>query len=77
MEVTLHSTTKTVELDNNGSIMPARVWEGHTADGIAVIAFITRIAVKHDADLTEFQRDLAEQRTPSADVQAWPNRMIL
>lgn len=77
MKVTLHSTTKIVELDNNGAIMPARVWEGHTEGGIPVIAFITRIAAERTEDLAEFERDLAEQAVPSAAVQAWPLRMIL
>ena len=77
MIVHLHNTTKTVDLDTGNGIVPARVWEGHTEGGIPVIAFITRIAAERDADLSEFERDLAEQAVPSPAVQAWPLGMVL
>lgn len=73
MKITIESTTKRVEL--NG--VPARIWEGHTESGIAVHAYITRIAVHKDDDASEFERELQEQRKPSADVQVIPLRMIL
>jgi hypothetical protein len=77
MKVHLTNTTKIVELETAGGVVPARVWEGVTDRGIPVIAFITRIAVEREADTTEFERDLAEQTPPSAAVQAWPARMLL
>ena len=77
MKVTLHNTTKLVELERDGATVPARVWEGHTEGGIPVIAFITRICAERTEDLGEFERDLAEQSAPSAAVQVWPLRMIL
>lgn len=75
MIVHLHNTTKIVAI--NG--VPARVWEGHTERGVPVIAFITRIriAVEREADLAEFEAELQEMTPPSADVQAWPARMLI
>jgi hypothetical protein len=77
LKVTLESTTKTVDLVVNGQSVPARVWEGQTANGIACHAFITRIAVAKTDDAAEFVRDLAEQRQPSADIAAIPLRMVI
>lgn len=73
MEITLHQTSKIVEL--NG--VPARIWEGETASGIPVHAYITRIAVHNDERHEEFEKELQEQRTPSVAVQAFPLRMVL
>lgn len=73
MKVTLESTSKIVQL--NG--VPARIWEGTTESGIPVHAFITRIAAPAAADVSEFERELREQKAPNAETQAWPLRMIL
>ncbi|MFL5811348.1 MAG: hypothetical protein ACJ749_17630 [Flavisolibacter sp.] len=73
MKVTLENTSKLVHL--NG--VPARVWEGETESGIKVHAFITRIAVEKSQDTSQFERELSEQKVPSAEVQAIPLRMIL
>jgi len=54
MEIMLVSTNKIVMLDG----IPARIWEGHTADGIEINAFITRIAVSEDADQSQFEAEL-------------------
>ncbi len=77
MEVQLRSTTKVVELVVGGARVPARVWEGVTANGVPCHAFITRIAVARDQDGAEFERDLAEQAAPSPEVAAIPLRLIL
>ena len=77
MKVQLESTTKIVELVINGVTVPARVWEGHTENGVACHAFITRIAVANQDNAEEFERDLQEQRQPTPEVQAIPLRMIL
>lgn len=77
MKVQLESTSKIVELVINGVAVPARVWEGHTAAGVPCHAFITRMAVARDQDSAEFDRDLQEQRPPSAEVAAIPMRMIV
>lgn len=73
MKVTLHSTTKLVEL--NG--VPARVWEGVTAGGVPIHAFITRIAVDKDADSSELDAELQHHRSPCVDVAELPPRMRL
>ena len=76
MELIIESTTKIVTL--NG--LPARVWEGRTGSGIPVHCYITRIAVKEGLPATaylEFEKELAEQSVPSAEVIAIPARMIL
>lgn len=76
MKITIENTTKIVEL--NG--VEARVWEGTTDTGIPVHCFITRIAVdiNDEAANEQFRRELAEQKPPSAAVDAaYPLRMIL
>jgi len=78
MKVTLDSTDKIVDLVTPTGTIPARLWEGHTESGIAVHAFITRIAVHKEFDSSQFERELKETRPPSAEVdQAYPLRMIL
>jgi hypothetical protein len=64
MKVTLESTNRTVMLVINGAQVPARLWEGSTANGIACHAFITRIAVAKTDDAAEFERDLQEHPNP-------------
>ncbi len=73
MKITIENTTKVVEL--NG--VPARIWEGHTDSGIPVHCYITRVAVKEGLDCTQFERELAAQRKPSAAIEAIPLRLIL
>lgn len=73
MEIQLHSTTKVVTL--NG--IPARVWEGVTAKGIPIHAFITRIAVEKSENLSEFEVELDSASEPSVDVAAYPMHMLI
>lgn len=73
MIITIQSTEKIVTVDG----VSARIWEGKTAGGIAVIAFITRIAVSEQEDPTEFERELQQHAAPSAEAQAFPLRLIL
>ena len=73
MIVTLESTKKVVTL--NGT--QARVWEGTTNTGIKVHAFITRIAVNAIEDNTQFNKELQQQKAPSAEVLSIPLRMLL
>jgi hypothetical protein len=84
MKVMIESTTKIVELVVNGAAVPARVWQGETADGIPVQAFITRIAPevsksdpRIDELTAEFERDLKRQADPRPTVAAIPLRMII
>lgn len=73
MKIHIENTTRITEVSG----VPARIWEGHTEAGIPVIVFVTRIAVEREADCAEFERDLREMRTPSADAAAWPARMFV
>lgn len=78
MKVTLENTDKVVLLTlQDGVTVPARIWESVTANGIACHAYVTRIAVANDHDATEFERDLQEQRKPSAAVAEIPLRLVL
>lgn len=69
MKITIESTEQIVTL--NG--VPARVWEGTSAGGVRVHAFITRIAVDREDDGTEFD-DLSEHAEPTV---AWPPMMFI
>jgi hypothetical protein len=73
MKITLENTSKIVHVNN----VPARVWEGKTESGIPCHAFITRIGVSRDEDSSQFEAELKETKAPSADVAAYPLRMIL
>lgn len=54
MEIQLRSSDQLSTV--NG--VAGRMWEGHTANGTPIMAFIARIAVKFDQDQTEFEREL-------------------
>jgi hypothetical protein len=78
MTVTLETTTRIVNVMQDGVAVPARVWEGRTDKGVRCHALIVRIAVHRDEDATEFERDLQQQRAPSADAAAiFPLRLVL
>jgi hypothetical protein len=70
MKIKIHSTTQIVEL--NG--VPARVWEGWTESGIPIHAFIARIAVTDDQDVSQFEAELQECAVPTV---AFPARLVL
>ena len=73
MKVTLESTTKVVTLNGHTT----RVWEGETERGIRCHAYIVRIAVHKDLDSSEFDRELAETRSPSPEIEILPLRFLL
>lgn len=73
MKITLESTTKIVYLNGVG----ARIWEGTTDSGIPVHAYLTRVAVRHGEDTSQFERELQEHRAPSPEVAAIPLRLVL
>lgn len=77
MEVHLKSTTKIVELEVAGNLVPARIWEGHTENGVPCHAFITRIACAEDADSSQFEAELDSHKPPSVAVRAYDLRYIL
>ncbi len=73
MKITIESTTRII----NASGIDCRVWEGITERGVKVQALIPRIAALAGEDLSQFEAELQEQKPPSAEVQAFPLRMIL
>jgi hypothetical protein len=79
VKITIESTTKIVEVKSvaGGTPVPARIWEGTTDSGIAVVCYVTRIQVAADERLAEFERELQEQRAPSPVAHAIPLRLIL
>lgn len=78
MKVQLESTDKIVELKTASGVVPARIWEGHTENGIACHAFVTRIAVSKDLDASEFERELQEHRPPSPEIsRAYDLRLVI
>lgn len=77
MIVTLESTSKIVQLVVDGKSIPARLWQVHTANGVACHAFVTRVAVDKDENAAEFEKDLQEQAVPRAEFISYPLRLIL
>lgn len=79
MKITIESTTRIVQIatESGSAMVPCRVWEGETDSGIKVQVLVTRIAAAQSDDLSQFARELTECRAPSADVQAFPLRMII
>ena len=78
MKITIESTTKIVKIElSHGQSVECRVWEGVSARGVKVQCLIPRIAVALGEDNSQFEAELQEQRAPSAEVSAFPARMIL
>jgi hypothetical protein len=73
VRISLESTSRIVEL--NG--VRARVWQGKTASGIPVAAFITSIVVERTEDTAAFDRELLEHAEPRADLREFPARMAI
>jgi len=69
MKITLESTSQIVQMGG----AECRVWEGTTESGIALTAFIGRVAVKADEDCAQFIEELKEQRPPTV---VWPARTV-
>jgi hypothetical protein len=77
MKITIESTTQMVMLEETKGEVLCRVWEGETDTGIKVQVLIPRIAAKKGQNLEQFEREMIETRPPSAEVRAFPARMIL
>lgn len=74
MKVTLHSTTRVVDVQG----VPARVWEGQTASGIPVYCLITRVAVPPGQPTDEFEAELVDCTAPTdVAVRAFSTRLVL
>lgn len=85
MKITIESTTKIVTLAlEDGTRIQARVWQGESAAGIPVQAFITRIAPeipksdpRVDELTAEFEQDLQRCVDPRPSVEAIPMRLLI
>ena len=79
MRITLDSTKVVTDIQINGVDVPARLWEGHTEDGVPVHAYITRVSPQTDDPeaTAQFSRELRETARPSVTMGAIPLRMIL
>jgi hypothetical protein len=79
MTVTLHSTDRIVTLVTGAGEIQARIWEGHTEQGVACHAFVTRIAVHKDLDASAFEKELREMHAPlSPGLQGvYPARLVI
>ena len=77
MKITIESTSKIVTLVQGREEIPARIWEGETASGVKVVCLITRVSARQNQDLSQFDSELKEQRTPSPDAECYPLRLIL
>ncbi len=87
MKITVESTGKLVQFEvgtasGDSVVVPARIWEGFTDDGIPVHCYITRICPTIAEPVppiiaAKFAKDLQECVPPSAAVRSIPLRMIL
>jgi len=80
MKITIENTDKIVELNHNGSAMPARVWQGATDTGIPVQVFVTRIAPEippNDPRQYTFESELVSTADPRPTVDAIPLRLVI
>jgi hypothetical protein len=78
MKILIESTSKLVTLTTPDGSVPARIWEGMTDTGIAVHAFVTRIAVNRTDDASQFEAELLETRSPSPLVdESYPSSLVL
>lgn len=73
MKLIIEKTSKIVTL--NGT--PVRLWEGETESGIPVTAFVALVRVASDEDCSQFERELLEQRAPSAAAEAIPHSLVI
>lgn len=64
MEIQITSTENITLMD----AVPVRVWNGVTAEGVACLVFVHRIAVARTEDATAFDRELQEQLPPGRSV---------
>ena len=78
MNIKISNTSKVVTLNN----VPARIWQGETDSGIKVVCFVTRVAVdttQHNWKdyLSQFEKELQEQKAPSREIESFPLKMII
>ena len=73
MKISIESTSRIVIADG----IECRIWVGKTEHGIEIECLIPRIAARNGQDLSQFEAELKEHRAPTADMEAFPLRMIL
>ena len=79
MRITIENTSKVIDVRAGAerTAVPARIWEGETASGVPVAAFITRIVCLDNDRSAEFDAELQEVRAPRPDLEAIPARLVL
>jgi hypothetical protein len=80
MKIIISPTSKIVTLKPSAleTGVPARVWEGITESGIAVVCFMSRIACDiNEIRTEEFHSELQEVNPPSPAIEAISMRLIL
>lgn len=84
MKITIENTTKIVRLSKHRFPLVAqdddikcRVWEGVTETGIRVQCLIPRISTFAANDQEQFIRELEEKKPPTAELNAFPIRMVI
>jgi len=75
MEMTIKSTSKIVTISG----VQTRLWEGKSAHGTPVHAFIARVRIAPgtECDLSEFQQELQECVAPSPAMEDFPETLKL
>lgn len=82
MKIAIESTSKMVLIDG----APARIWEGHTENGVKVSCFIARVCFEQAEHFKErIASELNITRTPSVENwgpsaeidRSYPSRLIL
>jgi len=63
MKITIESTTRIVQVINNGDGIDCRVWEGTTERGVKIQCLIPRIAAAEGEYLSQFEAELQERST--------------
>lgn len=64
MRITIEATDQLTDYDG----VPVRVWKGLTERNVECLVFVTRIAVRSDADLDQFERELREELPPACEI---------
>lgn len=71
MKILLESTSAFVTLDTPDGSVPARLWEGTTASGVPLHAYVVRVFANNLDHAAELEGEmLTEQREPSPQVLA-------
>lgn len=75
MKMTIESTDRIIEINGH----QARVWQGKTENGVGVLCVISRVAVRADADASQFESELKEQHVPASRdaIMAFDARLVL